>query len=379
MDNYCSQKFWYLKVDIEKQEIQSCCTAVSERVDIDWIYNNSGQLFNTPNLKAEREKLLAGKRVSSCSVCWRAEDSEIPSKRQLSNSRVRSHSDVNAVPRILDVTIGSDCNLTCSYCCKQYSSAWTNDIVVNGEYHVSDPNRYSLTQKDKIIYKLSQKEIMRSTGRSVLLNEVALLTADIIRITGGEPFLNLDLVNLISMMPTSKSIEIYSGLGVNQSRLINEIEKIKHVPNIKIVVSAENIGKHYEFNRYGNSFDTFTDNLEVIKRTNIPFKFAATVSNTTVFGLADFVNEFHNHDIDFNLCEDPDFLSINVLDDESKIKLSKSLKELRLKIPGLIETIIAPCDQKQKQEAAIFIKEFASRRNLSLSIFPESFINWINE
>jgi molybdenum cofactor biosynthesis enzyme MoaA len=213
----------------------------------------------------------------------------------------------------------------------------------------------------------------------VLLNEVALLTADIIRITGGEPFLNLDLVNLISMMPTSKSIEIWSGLGVNQSRLINEIEKIKHVPNLNIVVSAENIGKHYEFNRYGNSFDTFTDNLEVIKRTNIPFKFAATISNTTVFGVADFVNEFHEYDIDFNLCEDPDFLSISVLDDESKVKLSKSLKELGLKIPGLIETIIAPCSQKQKQEAAIFIKEFANRRNLSLDIFPESFIKWINE
>jgi hypothetical protein len=35
--------------------------------------------------------------------------------------------------------------------------------------------------------------------------------------------------------------------------------------------------------------------------------------------------------------------------------------------------------QKQKQEAAVFLKEFARRRNLSLSIFPESFINWINE
>ena len=379
MDNYCSQKFWYLKVDIEKQEIQSCCTAESERVDIDWIYNNSGQLFNTPNLKAEREQLLAGNRVPGCSICWQAEDNKIPSMRQLSDSCVRSYNNVNAVPRILDVLIGTDCNLTCSYCCKQYSSAWTTDIVVNGEYHVNDTTRYSLTQKDKVIYKLSQKEIMQSTGRSVLLNEVALLTADIIRITGGEPFLNLDLVNLIPMLPTGKSIEIYSGLGVNQSRLINVIEKIKHVPNLTIVVSAENIGKHYEFNRYGNSFDKFTDNLEVIKRTNIPFKFAATVSNTTVFGLADFVNEFHDYDIDFNLCADPDFLSINVLDDESKVKLSKSLRELEIKIPGLTETIVVPCNQKQKQEAAIFIKEFASRRNLSLSIFPESFIKWINE
>jgi hypothetical protein len=48
-------------------------------------------------------------------------------------------------------------------------------------------------------------------------------------------------------------------------------------------------------------------------------------------------------------------------------------------MPDIIESINTPCSQKQKQEAAVFIKEFARRRNLSLSIFPESFINWINE
>jgi hypothetical protein len=68
-----------------------------------------------------------------------------------------------------------------------------------------------------------------------------------------------------------------------------------------------------------------------------------------------------------------------VLDDESKTKLSASLEKIELTMPGLINSINAPCDQTQKQQAASFIKEFAGRRNLSLDIFPKSFTNWINE
>jgi len=379
MDNYCSQKFWWFGVDIEKQESTSCCSATADRIDIDWLTNNSGQLFNTTKLKLERQLLLNDSRPPSCTACWQAEDRGIPSRRQLSNSQIKTHTNLNSTPSSLNIIIGSDCNLTCSYCCKQFSSAWSTDLVDNGEYQVSDPNRYSMTQKDKVIYKLSQKELMRSKTRNVLLDEIALLPAEKIMITGGEPFLNLDLANLVLKAVRSKSLEIWTGLGVNTHRLINELEKIKHIPNVNLVISAENIRELYEFNRYGNSYIKFINNLKIVKESGIPFRFNLTLSNITLFGLADFFNEFNAYPMTFNMCNDPTFLSINVLDNTSKLKLSKLLVTFKSIMPDIIESINTPCSQKQKQEAAVFIKEFARRRNLSLSIFPESFINWINE
>ena len=379
MSNYCSQKFWFLGVNIEKQETQSCCTATPAKVDIEWIKSHPGQIFNTSELKSERKLLLADTRVPSCNVCWKSEDVGVLSRRQRTNSQIRTHTDINATPVVLNILIGSDCNLTCSYCCKQFSSAWAADIVNNGEYQISDPHRYSMTQMDKVIYKLSQKEILKSNGRSILLDEIGLLSAETIAITGGEPFLNLDLFNLVSKLSFTKSLEIFTGLGVNTQRLSNEIEKIKEIPNIMLVISAENIGSYYEFNRYGNSYTNFLNNLEIIKKSGIPFIFAATLSNITLFGLNDFITKFEGHDITFNLCNEPNFLSINALDDESKFNLSTSLVAVESKIPTLIESMNTPCSQIQKQEAAVFIKEFARRRNLSLNIFPESFINWINE
>lgn len=379
MDNYCSQKFWWFGVNIEKQETISCCTAAADRVDIEWVTRNPGQLFNTDKLKNDRQLLLDNNRPPSCAVCWQAEDRGLPSRRQLSNSQIKTHTELTSTPRSLNIIVGSDCNLTCSYCCKQFSSAWAADVVVNGEYQVSDPNRYSMTQKDKVIYKLSQKEIIKSKTRNMLLDEISLLPAEKIMITGGEPFLNLDLSKLVVNAVCSESLEIWTGLGVNTQRLINEIEKIKATPNISIVISAENIESYYEFNRYGNSYEKFLTNVDVIKKSGIPFKFAATVSNITLFGLSDFINVFGDYEIMFNTCNDPDFLSINVLDDDSKRKLTESLANIKGKIPDIIKGMNTPCSQTQKQESAIFIKEFANRRKLSLDIFPESFIDWINE
>lgn len=379
VNNYCSQKFWYLQVDIEKQESQSCCTAAVDSIDIQWLKNNSGQLFNTPDLKNDRKMLLNNERPLSCTVCWQAEDRGLVSRRQRTNSQQVTHSDLNSTVEVLNIIIGSDCNLTCSYCCKQYSSAWSSDLVDNGEYFVDDSNRYRMTKKDKIIHKLSQKEITKSPNRRLLLEETALLSAETIFISGGEPFLNLDLVNLVSKLSFSRSLEIFTGLGVNTQRFINEIEKIKEIPKITLIISAENVGALYEFNRFGNSYTRFLDNLEIIKKSGIPFKFASTLSNITLFGLTDFINEFKDYNIGFNMCNDPEFLSVNVLDDQSKLKLFESLNKIKIQIPGLMESINMSCSQSQKQQAASFLKEFASRRNLSLDIFPKSFINWISE
>lgn len=376
-NNYCSQKFWWLSVDIEKQTTNSCCTATSDKIDKTWLANNPGQLFNTPKIKQERELLLNDKRVPSCDVCWRAEDRGTVSRRQLFNSAERTHENIQADPEILNILIGSDCNLTCLYCCKQYSSAWAADVINNGNYGVSDPHRYTLTEKDKIIYNLSQKEIMQSPTRKLIIDEVGLLSTRLVVISGGEPFLNLDLFDLISKM-SGKQIQIVTGLGVNENRFKRELEKISSVTDVQLLISAESIGAMYEFNRYGSSYNRFCNNLETIKQMGIPYKFNAVVSNTTVFGLMDFINEFNESDIEFNACTDPDFLSVNVLDDASKQVLLESLPTTNTKLTTILTTLKEPCTLKQQQEAGIFITEFARRRNLSVNIFPESFIKWIN-
>jgi organic radical activating enzyme len=264
------------------------------------------------------------------------------------------------------------------YCCKQYSSAWTRDIKSNGSY--LDMDRFQFTKIDQILERISQKEHQTANSTKILHQEIAAIdSVDQVMITGGEPFLYNSLPDLVNSISSNIKIKLYSGLGVNTKRFCAQLDKIKNPANIIIVASAENLEKFYEFNRFGNSYQNFLNNLQLLESNNWYVEFASTVSNLTVYGRIDFLKKFENKQIYYDLCYDPDFLSVNVLDLDSKDKLIRDIENSSIPIRNqIIQTIMANCTQEQKTNFGIYVREFARRRNLSLDIYPVSLLNWIN-
>lgn len=363
---YCSQKFKWLTVEPERRSIASCCAATPEKIDLTWLKNNPNQLFNTPSLVAERKKMLDNQPVPSCEdTCWRPERAGLPSRRTTTSSEVRTHTDVLSIPTILHITLGSDCNLTCSYCTKQYSTAWMRDINNNGPY--LDDNRFTINDNDRMVLKLGQNAIKSSSSYQLLMDEIRnIKTATQIEITGGEPFLYNGLADLINGL--TGPVDIYSGLGVDSNRLERILDTLPDT--VTFTISAENLNRLYEFNRYGNTWEHFLQNLELIqKRFN--YRFCTVVSNLTIHGLQQFRQEFGTgHDI-VNLCTDPDYLSASVLDPTSK--------ELCGQLTDLADTLSVSPTQEQRAKLKKYLNEFARRRKIDLSVLPDHFINWINE
>lgn len=376
---YCSEKFTWLSVDLEKKLTQSCCEADLSTVDLTWLKQNPGKLFNTPLLLKERQLMLDNQPVPSCErACWQPERNNVVSRRLAKQSYKKTHLNLEATPEILNITFGSTCNLTCSYCCKIYSSAWRQDIVKNGAY--LDNDRFTLNQQDQILLKLSQKEIADSNSFTFLLDEVVKLTDNLeIHITGGEPFLYNSLLSLLTQLENCKHIKIHTGLGVNHDRFCRQLDKIQHIQNLELSVSAENINKFYEFNRYGNSYENLQNNLDEINSRNIKLTFTSVVSNLTVFGLSEFVEKFGDYPIHYSYCRDPDFLAVNVLDSTSIDQLAKQIDQSRISIKDeLIKSLYVPATREQKENLSIFLSEFARRRNLDLAIFPPSMLQWLS-
>ena len=363
-DSYCSQKFWWLSVHPERRTMMSCCSAFPTRIDTTWLKQNPGQLFNSPGLLLERKLILEGQRVESCNSCWLAEDSGIPSRRTVMQSDSITHTQVQSKPTTLHIIISADCNMTCSYCCKQYSTAWLRDIEKNGAYF--DEDRYNINMDDRILLKLGQKAIKQSRTYNDILEEVKTYKdCDQVVLSGGEPFLYNGLEDLVSGF--DHTVEIFTGLGVDSTRFARILDKLPE--HVKFTVSAENMGKLYEFNRHGNTWDNFQRNLDLLANRN--YRFCSVISNTTVHGYAEFERTYVTSDDQLNICNDPDYLGPNVLDAESK-KLIISNTEV-------MKAVNAESTAVQEIKAKQYIKEFASRRNLSLSIFPDSFQAWINE
>lgn len=330
--------------------------------------------------------MLLNQRNPSCEQnCWPAEDRGAVSPRMYYNGTEKTHTCVISKPETIDLTIGSDCNLTCSYCCKEYSSAWRKDIIDNGNYsHVGETDRYTLTPKDQVLEKLSQRELKNSKNYSILLDEIkfAAPTLKKLIITGGEPLLDNHLLQTITELdlPPSAEIEMYTGLGVSRSRFIKSVEKLKSISNLTLYVSAESTGKNLEFNRYGNRWVDVLEKLDILKNSGIKVCLHSTLSNLTLMGFVDFYKYFSNdYQIVVSFAHTPIMTAVHVLDADTKNRLRSDLASLPESVTAqILLSMQSDPTAEEKTHLKNFLSQFIKRRpDLSMGIYPESFVKWI--
>lgn len=371
-----------MSVDLESRSMHSCCSATPATISLKDIRQNG--LVNNSVIANERQLMLDNQRVESCeSFCWKIEDKNLISGRLLYGTDIKKYHHP-LVDRLdtLNIVLGSRCNLTCSYCCKNYSRSWLNDIEKNGNYSIDhDSDRYIQTPKDKIIRLVSQTKLQNSELRHELINQISKTKVNTIDITGGEPFLYEDIVyDILSNTEKTTKINLFTGAGLPYEKFKLVVKKISKFNNVSIIVSAENIDQFYEFNRFGtrHTYKNFLNNLKLIE-DSFHYKFASTLSNLTIFGFHDFIEKFGYEKIyNKTLCADPSFLHMNILDTQSKeklISLYSNDNKFEFIVANLSQDV--KVSQIDKKNLSIFLKEFANRRNLSLEIFPKSFLDWL--
>ena len=382
---YCSMKFRWLKIDLEQKNTYNCDPAKPHSVDFNWLEQNPGQLFNTPINVAERRMMLENQRNSSCEQnCWPAEDIGAISPRILRKGYEKTHSTVITQPEIVDLTIGSDCNLTCSYCGKYYSSAWRRDIIANGDYanvSITD-DRLTLTNKDLLLDKVNQFSKINTKHAQILLNELKLIqsTLHTLVITGGEPFLNNSLNDIIGQSNKVPDIKIFTGLGVEFKRFSRIVDQLSEFPNIRLAISAEATEKIFEFNRYGMQWDDFQRKIELLSRKNIKYKFHSAISNLTVLGFNDFCLQYGDLIEEFDLVYQPNYMSVHVLDNDTKQQLIEQISSSKFYgKEDIINSLLPTPTESQRTNLRNFLIEFTRRRpNLDVTIYPKTLLNWIN-
>ena len=386
---YCSMKFRFLKVDLIRNTMYTCDAATPRSIDRDWLEANPGQLFNTESIVNDRRLMLQNIRNLNCEQnCWPAEDKGSVSPRLFRNGDLKTHTDLYQSPEFFDLTINSDCNLSCSYCCKEFSSSWRRDIAKNGPYKITGlSDRYELTPMDQIIQQLSQSEVKSNRNYQLLLNELRIVAPSLktLYVTGGEPLLDNNLIDTLVDIPFDSDINLnlFSGLGMSESRFNNLLDKMSILSNkyknFQLKISAESANQFYEFNRYGNTWNDFVGKINLLRQRNIKFIFHCTISNLTLFGFYDFFTKFNDIDFTMDFVHQPHMLSPHVLDDESKKTIYNQIVALDGKnTSALLKSIESVPTELEKLNLKEFLLEFTNRRpDLTLDIFPKTFVNWL--
>ena len=383
-DYYCSHKFRFVKIDLESRTTYTCHAARPHRIDFDWLANNSGQLFNTPINVFERQQMLQNERNVSCEQnCWPAEDRGAPSPRLISQGQFKTHTDLQSSPETIDITLNTDCNLTCSYCCKEFSSSWRNDILKNGNYNIeSESNRYTKNSMDVVLSRTSQAERFSSELTKKILDEIRNISksAKKIIISGGEPFLSKYLVDIVNENSHVPQIKIFTGLGVDRKRFERILDVLSEKKNVILAISAESVGDLYEFNRYGMRWDDFLEKVKLLTDKNIQFGFSSVISNLTVSRFADFYSWFGNRYIQIECVYNPNFLAPHILDQETKASVIEQIQQISFAERQIImDSLVSNPSEQEQQDLKQFLKTFVERRpGLSLNSLPRTFVDWIN-
>jgi organic radical activating enzyme len=383
-DYYCSYKFKYLKIDLVSNATYNCHAAKQHTIDFQWLSKNKGNLFNTDINVSERNMMLNNQRNRSCEeICWPLEDQGAISPRLWQNGQIKTHTEVYTQPEILEIKLNDNCNLSCSYCCKEYSSSWRRDLLNNGDYKVDTGDvRYQLTSRDKIMIKVSQQEVKNTTQFHQLVSEIKSFAPGLkeIVVTGGEPLLDNQLFDVLDAVSNSSAvINIYTGMGVDVKRFQRMLDKIKQMPTAMISVSAECTDKFYEFNRYGNLWTEFVNKIELLQKSGIEFRFSTAISNLTVFGLTSFIKYFNNQRIGLVFINQPSMMAPYVLDVDSKQQIMQDIQSLPDHYQTQIaQSIQADPSETQRQQMSEFLKEYVVRRNLDINIYPQSFLEWLD-
>ena len=378
MDYYCSTKFTDLQVSVQSRLLYNCCKAYPERVDLHWLEKNPGRLFHTNTMIADRELMLEDKSCASCHHgCYKYEEQGLPSKRsQEQNSQFIP--DTDAPLKNLQISLSTDCNMTCMYCGPEWSSSWQKDIKKNGAHELIgfklDNDNFS-----DLWAKIKQKS--RSTDSrffDLFLKEIKLADGlESISILGGEPLLNNQLEAVIDVSG-DKKISITTGLGVSHSRLSKLLKKIKN-KRINFSVSGETTGKFFELIRYGTKWEDFKERVKMIEDNGHKISFISTISNLSVMGFSDFHDLYSNkHKISISCLTERAWMMPHVLDPRSKNDFINSTQaKHNLPLFNTILQMIKPnALDKDRINMRNYIDQFASRRSVDLSFIPKHFLDW---
>lgn len=377
-DYYCSQKFEWLQIRLYDGYVSSCCAAVPDKLDLSLLENDSKSYFNWPNLVQEREMMLDNQRVAGCEhSCWVLEDRNLPSRRtDTPVHRIYSESK-GFSPKTVNILVNNTCNMTCSYCNKNWSNSWARDLMTHGNYDLEGfETRYTMVDIDRVIYRLSQKDLDKSKFSKTVLQRLHDDKSSIekLLISGGEPFLYNQLLEIIKNFK-DKPIYITTGLGVNPARLSKILSQFPDC-DINFRLSGENTGRYHEFNRYGCPSQQWLENLKLIEG-RWPFVIHSTLSNLTLFDFLSFYRLHRTRKIEIDFVLDPNFMSPHVLDPVSKQRLIDEIKELSdPALEKIIPVLEKEPTEQQRKNIWKFLVRFSKSRNLSLDIFPEEFLGW---
>jgi len=289
------------------------------------------EIWNNENMKELRRNMMAGKESNFCTACYKEEEVGHGSLRQDMNRTYGKHykyvketKEDGTFERFnlvyWDFRLNNICNFKCRMCSPGYSSAWEQEMRkqfdIKGEYPKIDVDM--VHQDIEPLYDIVEE----------------------VYFAGGEPLINDHHYKILNkLIEKDRNNDVRISYNTNFSVLKykdnNVLELWKKFPNLSVSISFDGTGKRGEIIRKGFDWQKFLDNFKMFREQlpNQKISINCVFQVLNCFHVMDAHKELYLRGIiqswdEFHLCmlHNPDFMSILILDSESRKLLGEKIK-----------------------------------------------------
>jgi organic radical activating enzyme len=264
------------------------------------------QVLSGPILKSIRETMARGEWHEVCRLCKQSELSTGSSARTVRQVSQESLDAINNninwfEPHHIVVNWSNLCNLSCTYCNAETSTAWQSIKKI--------PIQHVKNEHADLI------ELVQQHGHKV----------EGLTLGGGEPLLQKGLVDFLKCLdPNKVKVLVTTNLSVD---LINNpvYQELKNWPTVDWQISFDNVtAEKFEYVRNGASWERFKNNIDIMKQDKQCVVAHPAYSTYCAFDLVEYYEFCEVYDLNIFWCELTHPWDLDVR------RLSKPIRELAI-------------------------------------------------
>lgn len=421
--SFCGAKWGNSTLWLNSGETSSCHLPPVHKMSAEQVAVDPAKLHNTDHKIKMRELMQQGHKPTECDYCWKIESmgkdyisDRVFKSLQFTPEEMQEWfdkpADARVVPPTLEVMFDRTCNFACSYCNANFSTTWERDIKKHGHYDLETSGGGAFKHDGTInnCYEKTENPFIKAFWEwwPELSKELRVL-----RITGGEPLMNVDVWKLIDMFAQEKyqfELGINSNLGAKKAIIDRLIESSFDINKLTLFTSMETVGSQAEYIRDGLVYDEWKNNIErILSESNVKrIVVMMTINALCLFNITEFMDQVmewkqkygNKISMSINFLRFPAFQSLTVLPDtlrdQSYEKLqywyekNKNDSNLMFTEKSDIERLISYVNvietphsydtdlEKNRRDFKRFYDQYSKRRDKSINVFPEEFLQWFN-
>jgi organic radical activating enzyme len=290
-------------------KLKACCQSLDTPTGS---YDNIGDWFTSHEMTQLRDALYNGQEHPWCQRCWDSQRIGQQSLRESYNQGLFD-SEVKAVVKssasnnyqadkilFLDLKLGNLCNLKCVMCGPESSSR----IMSEWSQH---KNWFSIDKFQGLDFSWPERDEFKQLATQTLPS------LKYVKFTGGEPFLNPYINDLLGLLPEDCLVHITTNLTLLDDAKIKLLQRFKHM---WINASIDAVGDLYEIIRYPATWTEVESNILKIKEKlpNADFSIAVTVSALSILQIDKTLN-FLPGVVGLIPVNKPKYMSLNAIPD----------------------------------------------------------------